>query len=742
MAIVLNNITSGYNLAKINANFQNIEDYINDKLLARADTGVAGEAMMERDLDMNGNEILNYPVDITNPNSLVTKAYVDDKDLVLQSQINKALRFEDDIPQATYGSIGRANSLQGYNNIGKPVPIFSMTETADLALKLASNAHGLGASLVGIEQGGTVQEALGGIYASHFVKLQTPASILAGGAVDYTEQLQAAIDAAVAARVPLVFDFSQSVGVTTGGYIYVTKTINITGLRETRGQMCIATLPSTFTPTYYTPETPPRGVVLRNQNATYDSNGKIYFSSVTGGQSLDTIEVIGLSDYTDDKIIGQLHTTAYTHFKGQLWSRRYGTCIYFANTYDCSFAQQVACTDGGSINYDALMVGSFPYADQADESNSLTFPRILIHSNKYRDAFIEGSKITIGGIHGEANVVGSISGLTPKTRDGFAPNGICSLWIALTGGSIGNLNYNIRSTSTTNGCVVVNMLSTYVGEIYTDAKSDVVISDVFYLGRGGTVGSINSKSNVYTDGGSALFIGSLITTGTLNNAATRTVIEYALVTGSVTLNAGTIGYLQTSGSVTQNQFGWIRGGSCSGSFTMTASGRLENFTIGGAFSSSAANPRCSSVTFNGSFTNTGGGRFERCTLPGFAISTTSSQRFVECNITSAITVGVSGARAEFETCSVSSFDFSSSITPIIRIIGGSSGSINMSGTTGVIAIDLNHRITSGVQITGWAIPTLISGVGYGTRTFNPFTGTGYTLIWNGTAAQWVSASVL
>lgn len=77
MAIVLNNITSGYNLAKINANFQNIEDYINDKLLARADTGVAGEAMMERALDMNGNKILNIYVDVDDANSLLTVGVAD-----------------------------------------------------------------------------------------------------------------------------------------------------------------------------------------------------------------------------------------------------------------------------------------------------------------------------------------------------------------------------------------------------------------------------------------------------------------------------------------------------------------------------------------------------------------------------------------------------------------------------------------------------------------------------------------
>lgn len=72
MAIVLNNVTTGYNVSTINSNFQKIEDYINDKLLARGITGVAGEAMMSRSLDMNGYSILNAYVDVNNAGSLLT----------------------------------------------------------------------------------------------------------------------------------------------------------------------------------------------------------------------------------------------------------------------------------------------------------------------------------------------------------------------------------------------------------------------------------------------------------------------------------------------------------------------------------------------------------------------------------------------------------------------------------------------------------------------------------------------
>ncbi|EPL8678327.1 hypothetical protein N0P70_004287 [Klebsiella michiganensis] len=54
----------------------------------------------------------------------------------------------------------RKNSIFGWNSSGQPVPVFSMTETADLALQLASNTTGLGASLVGLEYGGTVQDGI------------------------------------------------------------------------------------------------------------------------------------------------------------------------------------------------------------------------------------------------------------------------------------------------------------------------------------------------------------------------------------------------------------------------------------------------------------------------------------------------------------------------------------------------------------------------------------------------------
>lgn len=62
MTIELDAVTSGYNLSVINKNFQTIEDKMNAEVLWRKNSSVAGEAKMERDLDMDSNNILNAMV--------------------------------------------------------------------------------------------------------------------------------------------------------------------------------------------------------------------------------------------------------------------------------------------------------------------------------------------------------------------------------------------------------------------------------------------------------------------------------------------------------------------------------------------------------------------------------------------------------------------------------------------------------------------------------------------------------
>lgn len=71
--IVLTPITSGYNLSKINANFDKVEDVINNDVLHVR----GGNNTMYQDLDMNGHDLLNVNIDPDNPGSLLTREAAD-----------------------------------------------------------------------------------------------------------------------------------------------------------------------------------------------------------------------------------------------------------------------------------------------------------------------------------------------------------------------------------------------------------------------------------------------------------------------------------------------------------------------------------------------------------------------------------------------------------------------------------------------------------------------------------------
>ena len=86
-------------------------------------------------------ENLGNPV---NGSDAATKNYVDETG---KTNLQRVLRFPENVA-AMPDAETRGHSLQGYTEEGRPTPVFSMTDTADLALKLASTG---GAGLVGFD---------------------------------------------------------------------------------------------------------------------------------------------------------------------------------------------------------------------------------------------------------------------------------------------------------------------------------------------------------------------------------------------------------------------------------------------------------------------------------------------------------------------------------------------------------------------------------------------------------------
>ncbi|MEB6076086.1 phage tail fiber protein [Klebsiella aerogenes] len=638
---------------------------------------------------------------------------------------------------------GRRNSLLGFDSNGDPVPIFSMTDTADLAIKLASHEKGLGASLVGLENRGTVQDALPDVYLPSYGVVIQPASMIAGTtaigdipAVDMTDKLIEAINDAKRLGVGLDTGIRSIFGPAPSGYVYATKSVDFTGLKHVKGFLPLGVIPETFVPTLLTAENPPRGMLMRNMNARYDSEGKQYAYSTAVGPEFDGIGVYGLRDMPEN-IIGMVHTAAYSHFNGPVWARRFATGIYLANTYDISIAAQWAVVDCGSKNYPPLMVGSYPAADVPDESNSITFPRLLLHSNKYRDAEIVGSKINITAIHAEDCTVGSLEGMTPRGFDQFAPNGIASLVIATTGGKVGNINYSINRNSKNNGCLLVNMLGTQVSQIYADRNIiDVKISDVYHIGSSGSIGSIKTEGNLYTDGGSEFVIGAAVVGGDFYNGCVHSHTTRATVTGNVD-NSGTIERLECKGSLTQSQYGKVNGGSIGGNVTMVSSSKLTDVTINGDFISSAVKPTLTHVTVNGQWRVTGGGEFIDCTMQGFGVQSVNFvPNYKECTFTSSVTAPTANARAIFNACRSAPYNFDDAVNPDFRIYNGSASGLSMDRvTTGSIIVD-GLILTAGQAIKGWSRPVSFVA-GYGAKTINPYTGAGWMMLDNNGAAAWL-----
>ncbi|HCA7158050.1 TPA: tail fiber domain-containing protein [Klebsiella pneumoniae] len=181
-----------------------------------------------------------------------TKNYVDEQiyqtdlswqqgDVILDQKINsnfsKTIRVPESSVEELYPIEARKNSLFGWNSSGRPVPIFSMTETADLSVKLASLEPGLGGDLVGWKRYGltstinTVSRMLNAqpIFCYEYADLITDKPSTSDPTTwDWTPAINGAIAASKADRFqPVVLPHHAFI--TTGGHVITSNTPEFSG---------------------------------------------------------------------------------------------------------------------------------------------------------------------------------------------------------------------------------------------------------------------------------------------------------------------------------------------------------------------------------------------------------------------------------------------------------------------------------------------------------------------------------
>lgn len=366
MAITLSNITSGFNTALINANFQKVEDYINDILLARAETGVAGEAKMERDLDMDGYRILNADLD--------TSSITNDRAIRVPAE-------EGSISPLPAADLRKGKVLTFDVNTGLPIVTAPASGSAvDVLNQLASYADGLGDALVGVKQ--PLTGSVG--RSQHFKNLDIVSvkdfGAVGDGVANDSAAVQAAINAYSSVNYPVRIVFPQ------GTYNITGITIPRSGIvLDLRGATLSASTGSMFSrifpqltqanfiaaypaldgnQTYFYPITIEGGVVNLSGTATFLEIRQPFLDKYSNWANTLVISDTHIRTYGTSKafaihggwgfefnsitVTGDVNTS--TGFGGSVGS---GTCLYCRpdNTLNGSSHPQLLCFNNCIISY-------------------------------------------------------------------------------------------------------------------------------------------------------------------------------------------------------------------------------------------------------------------------------------------------------------------------------------------------------------------------------------------------------
>lgn len=521
------------------------------------------------------------------------------------------------------------------------------------------------------------------------------------GLRETSTELQNAIDSAIANKLPLVSSaFVLRSGYANGQSLYVTKGIDITGLKELRGILSLVYKPSLMTTIKPKVDDDPNGwgYVVLNTNWTWNADGKVYGTSM-GEQSLDTITCYSLEGRNPSyPMHGQLHGFSGSRAKMLASVHNYGYGTRFADCYD-SIVDDARSLFSGlvdetlSVEYPGLALTSYTAvsaSSRTDECNALTVNGLMAH-NCYDIAWIcSGTKNNINRVHEEATYVTTTWRKNPSSTLNNNGYGYHNSAFTSAGGQLGALSIAADSSSIADHVFSAMPWATDFGEILTGGN---VGCPPGYSPLGGSISSINAK-NLFIKGNARVAIARVQLTGNLTN---------------------------------QDDASSVLSGNINGTVTSVGSASFKGLTVAGAFTVTSGLPKIDGCTLNGVNTLGGSPFVSNSRLVG-ASSLSGAAQVNNCNFGS--TLAITGA-AGIDNSTVTGDITCSNNDALLSNVRGSAaftggGSLTNCRFTGAVSsasnrtLRLNEVYSSGaLNITGTDIQVYIQGGRYDSGTIDP-----------------------
>lgn len=491
-------------------------------------------------------------------------------------------------------------------------------------------------------------------------------------------QLQNAINSAVLNKLPLRSSlYASRSGYAQGQALYLTKGIDITGIKTMKGIYAIIYRSSLLEGVFPTFDDDPMhaGYVVLNMNCTWGTNGKIFGTS-DGNQQLGVITTYNMDGRNAaSPMNGQLHCFSATYAEAIISIHNYGYGVRFADAYDSNIEDARSlfsglCDPVAGIEKYGLAFGSYTLADstsRVDECNALTIHNAVAHNCYDLAWYLSGSKCNLVRVHEEATYVTTTVRNNPNSNSNLNGFGYCNSYFASIGGTLGAISCDADSSNTLPHVFTAVGWDCHVGSFVGQSLG----CSAGYAPLGGHLGTVRCTGDLRMVGNS------------------RTAISHASVGGSVTIS---------------DDHCAIESGNITGSLTLSGSSRVNRLSVAGDTLVTNLAPSIDSCSLN-TLTLTGGqAKVNNCTITG-AVNIGAEAYLNNCR------VGTADVTITLGDVFIANTRFSGKVTSTINTLQMSNSKVGGDFTGGgrLSNVVVNGALYTSSNLTAWLDAVSVAG---------------------------------